>query len=441
MDRRRNRNTNISRLSELPNHVLLKIIDLLPFREERIKIYTLSKRFHRLIYLAKIVQIDDGLVPDQQSIRDGVGFIDRFFDYQNNEAIDDFTVIFSRDHGDEELLKRVGEIWVRRALLRSVKFLYLHIDTTAQTQNNFFLPRSLFESTSLEVLVLEFVREAGNIVIQVPNRVSLTTLRHLKISGIRFEDGESLERLLTGCTVLQQLSMINCDLATQEIFRISQTSVETLEIAVNSRRNYEVNLPALLKVYILLTVPAQHMDDNYGVNFLRLFEHARTVRLEADGIPQLTNGFLGGTDEPVPVQLNWVELILVPTDHMDYTTYRWISLFLHFLPKLSRLDLNLEGLLLPDEFSGSQSLPPCLASGLQEVEIYTNISGQPVRTIVDYFLMNGAVLRSFIISTPDAAVKTELTAQVGFMKALMVSGECEIKVKLAGGGVYRRRSP
>ncbi|KAL5730481.1 hypothetical protein ACHQM5_003294 [Ranunculus cassubicifolius] len=152
---------------------------------------------------------------------DFVGFSDGLLFYRDGSNVQSFKVHCSVD------LDNVNS-WIIVVLRRNVEVIDIEFDCSLGFQSNVDLDKSLeltsrlYTCASLRVLKLKL----GDLLLKVPNYVSLPRLEVLHIEDITFE-GDGLGRLVSSCPLLQSL-IIDTYIFGGHLLDISSPQLETL---------------------------------------------------------------------------------------------------------------------------------------------------------------------------------------------------------------------
>ncbi|KAK1386861.1 FBD domain-containing protein [Heracleum sosnowskyi] len=203
----------VDRISTLPDSLLLKILDSLPTKRA-VCTSVLSKRWRPLYMSLPNLEFYDryGKNPKQFS-----KFVDRFFMQRSNGLkIDKFELLCGEDY----YLDRVDE-WILKAIGRDLKELHL----------NFWF-KDLYEVFH-EVYMcstLEALRLACNILVYIPEDVKFSRLRVLKFSKVTFGSIESAGELLLNCPVLEDFSIDECEWLSGHCLSICGNALKKLSL-------------------------------------------------------------------------------------------------------------------------------------------------------------------------------------------------------------------
>ncbi|CAK9150269.1 unnamed protein product [Ilex paraguariensis] len=92
--------------------------------------------------------------------------------------------------------------WVSAAIKHNVE----ELDLCLFVEKCFMLPHCVFDCESLTVVKIEM-----NCVLELPTCISFPCLRTLHLSLVTFPGDKSTQKLFSGCPVLQELAILDCD--------------------------------------------------------------------------------------------------------------------------------------------------------------------------------------------------------------------------------------
>ncbi|CAA7042382.1 unnamed protein product [Microthlaspi erraticum] len=104
----------------------------------------------------------------------------------------------------------------------------------------FRYPTSLYNCGTLETLKL-----SHHVLIDIPFPVFLKSLRTLRLSGVRYKDDDSVVNLLSGCSRLQNLEVVQCRQSDVKTFAIDVPSLQRLIIRNTREVVYVIKAPSL----------------------------------------------------------------------------------------------------------------------------------------------------------------------------------------------------
>ncbi|KAG7613992.1 Leucine-rich repeat 2 [Arabidopsis suecica] len=121
-------------------------------------------------------------------------FIEKNLPLHSSPVIESLRLKFFTEVFQPEDIK----LWVEIAVSRCAQ--ELSVDLFPKEKHNALLPRNLYTCKSLVTLKLR-----NNILVDVPHVFSLPSLKILHLERVTYGDGESLQRLLSNCSVLEDL--------------------------------------------------------------------------------------------------------------------------------------------------------------------------------------------------------------------------------------------
>ncbi|GMP65445.1 hypothetical protein CsSME_00026230 [Camellia sinensis var. sinensis] len=128
--------------------------------------------------------------------------------------------IDSLDVPDLDLDFDLVDTWISAAIIRNVQDLELH----NLIENNVMLPDCLFTSKTLVTLTL------CEVFLDVPDLVRFPNLKILNLDSVEYEDEDSLQKLFSGCPVLEQLNLERCILDKQQVVSVSVSTLKRLKV-------------------------------------------------------------------------------------------------------------------------------------------------------------------------------------------------------------------
>ncbi|KAJ1691695.1 hypothetical protein LUZ63_015850 [Rhynchospora breviuscula] len=185
----------IDHISNLPNPILHHILSFLSTKEA-VRTCVLSKRWVNLwVFLPSLVLDSKGNESNFEK------FVDCVFRRRESLHLDSFKISYN---GDPKILKK----WLLHALKFQPKSL-----SVVSTILPLALPGAVFRCESLEELVLDMpYLEFESMPALRPRSISLSHLRRLKIDAVVRLGNDSINRLMFGCPLLEELSIAGCEL-------------------------------------------------------------------------------------------------------------------------------------------------------------------------------------------------------------------------------------
>ncbi|KAL7225299.1 hypothetical protein ACSBR1_020642 [Camellia fascicularis] len=213
-------NNGKDRINNLPESVLYHILSKLPTKFAT-GTAILSTKLNNLF--ASIpnptIDIDDSLLLNPHNNTTNSNFIN-FMNLLFTVTLIDVPTIYKlhlqchHDYGNSNI-----DEWVSIALKRNVTGLSLFFIV----KNTGVSIPGLFDSTTLVDLLLS--QHYG---LNVPDSVCLPKLKRLYLDYVGFVDGESFERVVYGCLVLEELSLDGVKFEEIEVLRISSSTISSL---------------------------------------------------------------------------------------------------------------------------------------------------------------------------------------------------------------------
>ncbi|KAI3702972.1 hypothetical protein L6452_28726 [Arctium lappa] len=210
-------------ISQLPDCILHHILSFIPTKDV-VKTSILSKRWNNLWTSVPNLDFDDALLyaSEMDGCRDPpevacfMNFVERVLLLRDTPNMEKFRlscrVCFnsSRIHS-----------WISVAIMHNAH----ELDLCLFAEDPFVLPRSMFSSGSLTILKIEM-----NCILELPNSVCLPYLKSLHLSLVTFMDDESTQKLFSGCRVLEELVMLDCEWMNLKNITISSSTLKHLTI-------------------------------------------------------------------------------------------------------------------------------------------------------------------------------------------------------------------
>lgn len=233
----------MDRISFLPDDVVLKILSFVPTKVV-VSTNLLSKRWRHLWkHVPKLEYLDPS--PDTEYWRTS-RFVDRFLLLHKALVLETLHLTLSRNCLSIDI-----ETWISVAISRGVR--NLQIFQHRPGSGPIRLPWSLY---TCETLVALDLQPEVIIVGDVPFKICLRSLKVLVFTLVKFSSVEILHKLLSGCPVLEKLTMVRGD-DNMKSFTIAVPSLLRL-IAVDCRSQvpgddvgFVIKAPSLKFLFIL----------------------------------------------------------------------------------------------------------------------------------------------------------------------------------------------
>nr|XP_043620725.1 F-box/LRR-repeat protein At3g58900-like [Erigeron canadensis]XP_043620726.1 F-box/LRR-repeat protein At3g58900-like [Erigeron canadensis] len=212
----------IDGISSLPDCILHHILSFLPTTEV-VKTSILSKRWKNLWASVSNIDFDDSLLYASEmdgrrppEVTSFMNFVDRVLRLRDASSLEKFRlscrICFdaSRIHS-----------WISDAILHNVR----ELDLCLLAGDTFVIPRSMFDGTSLVSLKIEM-----NCVINLPSLISFPCLKILHLALVTFLNDSSTEKLFSGCPVLEELVLLDCEWMNLKNVVICSSTLKSLTI-------------------------------------------------------------------------------------------------------------------------------------------------------------------------------------------------------------------
>ncbi|KAG7535253.1 FBD domain [Arabidopsis thaliana x Arabidopsis arenosa] len=357
-------------------------------------------------------------------------FIDKNLPLHSSPVMESLRLKFHNALFQPEDIK----LWVDIVVSRCVQELSVDFNPFKEKPDA-LLPSSLYTCKSLVTLKLR-----NNILVDVPHVFSLPSLKTLHLERVTYADGESLQRLLSNCSVLEDLLVELCTGDNVRKFDVIIPSLLSLSFEISAghcaAEGYRIDTPSLK--YFKLTdlsksfsglienMPKlEEADITAGHNIKKLLEFCTSVKRLS-----LLTISLRLLIKPSFVQaLTAVygdDIVFNQLEHLNFRIYGayWSKLLYWLLiasPKLRNLEFNeifsrdgaVDTLVRWNQLS---SVPQCLLSSLQTFKwsIY-NVSVQG-KDLATYILEKSCQLKIATISVGqglnDPQKKLEMETEV-----------------------------
>ncbi|KAI3886706.1 hypothetical protein MKX03_011128 [Papaver bracteatum] len=191
----------MDRFSELPDFLIQHILSFLQTKFV-VSTTVLSKRWKNLWIHVPTLDFCDS---NKYVWGRFLDFVDRLLILRNMSPIHKFRFIYDREnwHFDPIRVKK----WIATAVKCNVEAVILSMRYPKDT-----LPVSLFTSESLIRLDIHFPDDIvhNEAILDLPQSISFPRLRILRLSGIVFQDGISVQQLFSSCPLLEDLCLVDC---------------------------------------------------------------------------------------------------------------------------------------------------------------------------------------------------------------------------------------
>ncbi|GFZ04900.1 F-box/RNI-like/FBD-like domains-containing protein [Actinidia rufa] len=197
---------NTDWISKLPDSILCYILSFLPTKYA-VGTSILSTRWQYLWTAVTSLDFDDSVIFEERSTRSDdiedevdlsfMNFVTRVLLLNDARCLKKFTLSLGSFCNFD-----VVNSWISAAIRRNLQKLVLHFSLGEEhfIENPVQLPRMVFNSKTLVELKLD-----GDIILKVPASVWLPSLKILNLVDLKYEGEDALQKLLSGCPVLEEL--------------------------------------------------------------------------------------------------------------------------------------------------------------------------------------------------------------------------------------------
>ncbi|XP_059664739.1 F-box/LRR-repeat protein At4g14103-like [Cornus florida] len=425
------------RLSRLPSSIIGHILSFLPTKQA-MATSVLSTKWKHLWKSISNLDFDDWFVtkhPHNISTTRSVRSFEKklFIDFV-------YQVLLLRNVWDMNKfrLKYINKssashinAWVATALSRKVRELDLFINNA--DGNILRLPGDLFISTTLVLLSLRLTTRVS---LNVPNLVSLNSLKILHLHSVGFSDEDTLHRLISSCHVLDDLSIQDCLWRNTGVVNISSSSLKSLimkTMFIDDKCKIVLNTPNLQHLVYHNLLKGGYLWDNLNSLVkasirLTLYSTAkardRVVKLAVsqlvEGVSGVQRLYLNG-DSMEAVQLwccslpEFHNLTYLELGHIKGVSWK-------LLPDLLGTSRQLQTLVFEDlstvgdenhqlHWYPPEKVPSCLLLHLKVIEIRKFRGERDELKLAKYFLKNANVLKKLIIH-PTVSKESEVCKEL-----------------------------
>lgn len=173
--------------------------------------------------------------------------------------------------------------WICTAASRNVQEVMLHFDPS----ETFELPFSLVTCSSLRVLKLFLFGRP----LQLPRYPGFCQLKCLELHHLQLSDGDLARNLFSGCPLLENLILRDCELIDMKVLDITSSSIKYVSVEdhlINTRGfsecSVKISCPKLLSFRYIAPIPRCYLLDNLSllenIWFDPSFDHATMSHLE-----------------------------------------------------------------------------------------------------------------------------------------------------------------
>ncbi|XP_007022822.2 PREDICTED: F-box protein At4g22280 [Theobroma cacao] len=434
----------VDRISNLPDPILSHILSFLPTKEA-VATSILSTRWSKIFSQISNLNLDDHCKRRKSDSYSFMNFVDRVLFYRIG-VVDKFHL----KCGDSIDSYRVDG-WIRYALLNRVR----ELDLCLKVKELNMVPLGVFTCKTLEVLRLD-IYSKSNIVLKLPVEICYPSLKILHLSGIEFSDDDSIQRLFSGCSVLEELVVDRCNLKHRCKFNVSSPTLQRLTIAYTKGyyQDYEIVIDAPSLVYFKCChLPKSFLLKNLNslveacVDFGTVFDcydsfvyYNKAATDLFKGISNVQSLHLSGIFAEVFLQVSNIIPELPKLTYLNLDGYFFVG-WERVLPDLLACFPGLEALVFKvnQHYScdisrvkfPAKAFPAFLWSQLRTFKILSFKGQKNEFQMVEYFLEYAQVLENFTVQTrerkQDAANwRSKITKKLS--KLPKVSKKCKVWV-------------
>ncbi|XP_019097400.1 PREDICTED: FBD-associated F-box protein At5g22730-like [Camelina sativa] len=405
-------------ISKLPDSLILQILLYLPTTKEAVRTSVLSTRWKSLWLLIPNLDLDSSKFPDYNAF---VGFMDKFLDFsrEHKSCLHKLKLCIHKGESDQSCVTRWLDFVVRRKLK--------HLDVECLVNRKFLeeMPLSLYVCDTLVYLRLHRV-SLGEF-----ESVSLTSLKTMRLEENVYANDVVLESLISSCPVLQDLSILRMVKDNVKVLRVRSQTLTSLRVDFHFGEgdDYDdfdkkvsgvfIDAPRLEYLKFEDDLSNSKIITNSGslakVNLVYVFNESdcadvadlpkrnmvRTFLTSISGVRdmKMADGF---------VEFLYYNIVFDPLPHFCNLSCLKAEFSLHYLeilPTVLESCPHLKSLVLVLEFDPSRedvqisfsSVPRCLVSSLEFVEIKYFNGGPAKMEVARYFVENSRVLKKLVL--------------------------------------------
>ncbi|CAH8271890.1 unnamed protein product, partial [Arabidopsis lyrata] len=371
-----------------------------------------------------------------------------FLDIPRETCIHKLKLALNRNQRDQSYLTQ----WIHNAVMLEVQDLDI-LSCGWSYLGTELMPLSLYTCETLVSLKLHYV--------SLPDfdYVSLPRLKIMHLEDNIYPNDALLENLISSCPVLEDLN-VSRDLENiVKVLRVCSLSLKSLILVLDGDRYIEddgwevvIDAPGLSylslrddqsKSFVLSSLSSPTKVD-IDISFDSVRSVLRNVSLKRSVVrnfftrlSSVRDMTMSGTTlkvlsrsmrhEPLPQFPNMIQFYAV----FYNSDLEKLPNFLESCPNLKSLVLELEEFKKNEILILSSSIPKCLRSSLEYVEIHTRISGaEPEMKLVKYFLENSAVLKKFTLQLGCKRMEEDSIIFRELLRFRRCSASCEVVVEV-----------
>ncbi|EOA12625.1 hypothetical protein CARUB_v10027508mg [Capsella rubella] len=425
------------RLSQLPDPLIIcHILSHLPIKQV-VKTSVLSTRWRSLWLWLPSLEMELECWNFSNSF---MSFGDRFFDPNRVSCIENLKLTICIDSS-------YITSWIVAAVTRKIQ----HLDLCCHDLHPFVIPTSMYTSETLVSLKLSQATLAS------AKFFSLPRVKTLHLKSISYTDEAIFERLVSSCSVLEELEVATFLNDKAIVFRVCSTSLKKLNIRMQQLvyaycSGVVIDAPLLsyLSINVDLSqsfVVIKKMQPNAKLDIscfnLILFYEIR-VSSKRNSIGRFLSQISEVKDmticnDTLKVICHYSKLELLPQFSnmsrvqatLHHSKLEELLTFLKSCPNLKSLILVCDGIyeeLLFKEMSqiSFSYMPQCFLPSLEFIDLKF-----PIRVrlkIVRYFLENTPMLKKLTLHLADYSIQEMSTFKEALLKMTRSSSECDIVV-------------
>ncbi|XP_074340401.1 F-box/FBD/LRR-repeat protein At4g26340-like isoform X1 [Apium graveolens] len=449
---------NEDRISNLPDGVLSLVLSFLPTKSA-VGTTILSKRWNYLWTSVKNLDFDSSSVVYRSSyvsydefLNSFVKFVERVLFFHDGRSVDKFCLSSSSGVCAIQFYT-----WVSAVVPCHLKELEVNsprIRHTDMLSTKFWqvdMPWSLFTCKTLTTLKL-----SGGSVLNLPTRVCLPVLKILHLSSVIYVDDASIQKLISGCPVLEDLDIERHEWDGVRVINITSPTLKRFSMqfflyGYIERCSYKISVSAPSLVYLKLAdnmaveyslydmpslVEAQigiyNDDSSRSLELLEEVTHVRVLQLSG----KILEFIESDEDYEIPMFHNVARLELGANKQAGWD----------LLAELLESTPNLEVLVFPRGLvkrrSGKkpyfefgwytpESVPGCLVFSLETIIIHEFFGKKCEMDLVEYLLANAKVLKKMTIHF--LYFKQQESCQRKLMHCRRGSPACNLELILKDG--------
>ncbi|XP_020891517.1 putative F-box/FBD/LRR-repeat protein At1g66300 [Arabidopsis lyrata subsp. lyrata] len=404
-------------VSDLPDALLCHVLLNLPTKDV-VKNSILSTKWRNLWRYVPGLELDGLDFADYNTF---VSFVDKFLSFTMESCFNKLKLSFYCNLENEETDNAHVARWINAVIKRKIQ----HLDLAWGAVE---IPPILYRSKSLVSLKLCCV------ILPNPEFVSLLSVKVMVLDLVKFANDLALEMLISGCLVLESLTLCRSHNDNVKVLRVSSQSLLSFTYygpntmgPENDELVVEIDAPKLeyLKLSHRLTASfiiknlsslvEAYIDIEFNFCFRKKFdpknlpkrEMIRNFLVGISGVQKMTIAactleviYDYSRCEPLPLFRNLSSLSI------DFYIHKWeiLPLFLESCPNLKSLAVGSNT--SRREGTSIISAPRCLLSSLEYVNIETPLRGEALEMkLVSYLLENSPILKKLTLSLDDYSRK------------------------------------